>query len=209
MGVHPSLESPAVSGYIIAKPCWARQSALCACHWMWLWVRLSGGWEATVKGFLPGLQQRWQKKQNQRVLESALMWLCKNRIPFSHRTLCWWTVFLAYMLDVLCISLAKTSMGEAWQHGRPKNWASSGGVFEPIALTKLYFYFDLAVHYSSCAHIQKNQRLCRNSSPRPQSISAYEISCNVMNSPKRERRLIWNHNSTGMQPGPEHAHDTS
>lgn len=66
MGVHPSLESPAVSGYIIAEPCWARRTALCACHWMWLWVRLSGGWEATVKGFLPGLQQRRQYKQNQR-----------------------------------------------------------------------------------------------------------------------------------------------
>lgn len=66
MGVHPSLESPAVSGYIIAEPCWARRTALCACHWMWLWVRLSGGWEATVKGFLPGLQQRRQNKQNQR-----------------------------------------------------------------------------------------------------------------------------------------------
>lgn len=66
MGVHPSLESPAVSGYIIAEPCWARWTALCACHWMWLWVRLSGGWEATVKGFLPGLQQRRQNKQNQR-----------------------------------------------------------------------------------------------------------------------------------------------
>lgn len=50
VGVHPSLESPAVSGYIIAEPCWARRTALSACHWMWLWVRLSGGWEATVKG---------------------------------------------------------------------------------------------------------------------------------------------------------------
>lgn len=32
MGVHPSLESPAVSGYIIAEPCWARRTALCSCH---------------------------------------------------------------------------------------------------------------------------------------------------------------------------------
>ena len=66
MGVHPpSLENPAVRGYIIAQPCWARRTALCACHWMWLWVRLSGGWETTVEGFLPGLQQRRQNKQNQ------------------------------------------------------------------------------------------------------------------------------------------------
>lgn len=50
VGVHPSLESPAVSGYIIAEPCWACRTALWGCHWMWLWVRLSGGWEAPVKG---------------------------------------------------------------------------------------------------------------------------------------------------------------
>lgn len=104
MGVHPSLESPAVSGYIIAEPCWAGRMALCACHWMWLWVRLSGGWEATVKGFLPGLLQRWQEEAESEVLESALMWLCENCILFSHHTLCWWTALLAYILDVLCIA---------------------------------------------------------------------------------------------------------
>lgn len=95
MGVHPSLESPAVSGYIIAEPCWARRTALCACHWMWLWVRLSGGWEATVKGFLPGLQQGWQNKQNQRFGE-RLMWLCKNRILL-------FTAYIVLMNSVPCL----------------------------------------------------------------------------------------------------------
>ena len=31
-GVLPSLDSPAVRGYIIAEPCWACRTALCACH---------------------------------------------------------------------------------------------------------------------------------------------------------------------------------
>jgi len=88
MGVHPSLESSAVSGYIIAEPCWARRTALCACHWMWLWVRLSGGWEATVKGFLPGLQQSPQNKQNRSFFGESFIVARQDSLPPSHRAHC-------------------------------------------------------------------------------------------------------------------------
>lgn len=140
-GFTPSLyESPAVSGYIIAEPCWARRTALCACHWMWLWVRLSGGWEATVKGFLPGLQQRWQRETESEVflffLESSLMWLTHGVHCVDERR-CLLTCLMFY---VLCIAWVKTSEGEAQGFGEgAMNWASSGRIFEQMTLTKCYF----------------------------------------------------------------------
>lgn len=129
MGVHPSLESPAVSSYIIAEPCWVRQTALCACHWMWLWLRLSGGWEATVKGFLPGLQQRQQNKQNQRFGERFNV-ARQEPYPLFTAPIVSVNNVSCYLLDVLCYKQRPprqklSCTGSRWiEHPGPKYLSS-------------------------------------------------------------------------------------
>lgn len=165
MGVHPSLESPAVSSYIIAEPCWARRTALCACHWMWLWLRLSGGWEATVRGFLPGLQQRRQNKQNQRFWRALLCGTARS-ISLFHTTHCAdEECFLAYTLDVLCVAQVKTCKEVALLHRRTNErsilrvlkWANGINqmlfFFFALALTICWYWFtNQMLHWIPAAH---------------------------------------------------------
>lgn len=128
---HP-LKSPAVSSYIIAEPCRVCRTALWACHRMWLRLRLSGGWEATVKGVPTWSPADTEEQTQPEVLEDPLMWLGTNMLPFSCRVL--------------------------------------------VLMRRVF--------YSTCERKSSSAGRCR---PQPRSISAYEISSSIMNSPKRKK----------------------
>lgn len=109
MGVHPSLESPAVRGYIIAEPCWACWTAF---------VRLSlnvivGKIKRRVRSRCQGVPT-WSpaettEQTESEVLGSTLMWLSESRIPFH-------IVFMNSVssLHAWCFMLAKGSNSAAW-----------------------------------------------------------------------------------------------
>lgn len=54
------------------------------------------------------------------------------------------------------------------------------------------------VFYSTCERKSSSAGRCR---PQPRSISAYEISSSIMNSPKRKKGPAWGHEIVDLEGG--------